>query len=114
MSLDSSVVTTPRSGPIPTPTDLHPLGLIRSTGRVDVCAGATPGRGCSIGIVGLPSEQEVEMSEDAAGRWPHSAGQPTIAEIVEGIRPMGDLSRFAIEDLTPEEEDEFFAILETA
>lgn len=54
------------------------------------------------------------MSEDAAGRWPHSAGQPTIAEIVEGIRPMGDLSRFAIEDLTPEEEDEFFAILETA
>lgn len=53
------------------------------------------------------------MSEDAAGRWPHHSAQPTIAEIVEGILPMGDLSRFAIEDLTPEEEDEFFAILET-
>lgn len=36
----------------------------------------------------------------------------TIAEIVERCQPMGDLGRFAIDDLTPAEEDEFFAILE--
>ena len=54
------------------------------------------------------------MSEDATGRQPHLIAQPTITELVEGIRPMGDLSRFAIEDLTAEEEDEFFAILESA
>ncbi len=53
------------------------------------------------------------MSEDAATRPMRRADQPTIAEIVSGLRPMGDLSRFAIADMTPEEEDEFFAILET-
>jgi hypothetical protein len=36
----------------------------------------------------------------------------TIAEIVERCQPMGDLGRFAIDDLTAAEEDEFFAILE--
>ncbi len=36
----------------------------------------------------------------------------TITETVQGLKPMGDLSRFAIEDLTLEEEDEFFRILE--
>ena len=54
------------------------------------------------------------MSEDAAGRLTSPAVQPTIAELIAGLRPMGDLSRFAIKDLTPEEENEFFAILETA
>jgi hypothetical protein len=38
----------------------------------------------------------------------------TIAEVLQGGEPMGDLSRFAVEDLTPEEEDEFFGILEEA
>ncbi len=50
------------------------------------------------------------MSEDAAARSPH----PAIAEIVGGLGPIGNLSRFAIEDLSPEEEHEFFSILETA
>jgi hypothetical protein len=36
----------------------------------------------------------------------------TIAAIVERCQPMGDLGRFAIDDLTAAEEDEFFAILE--
>ena len=36
----------------------------------------------------------------------------TIAGIVERCQPMGDLGRFAIDDLTAAEEDEFFAILE--
>jgi len=36
----------------------------------------------------------------------------TVTEVVQDMEPMGDLARFAIEDLTPEEEDEFFGILE--
>jgi len=37
----------------------------------------------------------------------------SIAEIVRQRQPMGDcLGRFLIDDLTPTEEDEFFAILE--
>ena len=36
----------------------------------------------------------------------------TIAAIVKRCEPMGDLGRFAIDDLTAAEEDEFFAILE--
>lgn len=40
------------------------------------------------------------------------ASPSTIAEIVERCQPMGDLGRFAIDDLTAAEEDEFFAILE--
>jgi len=38
--------------------------------------------------------------------------QPTIADLLRGVEPMGDLSELAIDDLTPAEEDEFFAILE--
>lgn len=36
----------------------------------------------------------------------------TVAEVLADLKPMGDLSRFAIDDLTPEEEDAFFKILE--
>ena len=46
---------------------------------------------------------------------PATPSQPsTIAEVLVGLEPMGDLSGFAIDDLTPEEEDEFFRILEEA
>lgn len=42
-------------------------------------------------------------------------GELTIAELHQDLEPMGDLSRFAIKDLAPEEEDEFsFRILEEA
>jgi hypothetical protein len=34
--------------------------------------------------------------------------------VLKDLQPMGDLSRFAIDDLTPDEEDEFFKILEDA
>jgi len=34
--------------------------------------------------------------------------------VIEVLEPMGPLSRFAIDDLSPEEEDEFFRILEGA
>jgi hypothetical protein len=36
----------------------------------------------------------------------------TIAEILRDVEPMGDLGRFVIEDMTSDEEDEFFAVLE--
>lgn len=52
------------------------------------------------------------MSDTTADQRPASSGPATIAEVLEGIEPMGELSRFAIEDLTPEEEDQFFQILE--
>jgi hypothetical protein len=38
----------------------------------------------------------------------------TIAEIVRLREPMGDLGRFLIEDMSPEEEADFFALLEDA
>ena len=38
--------------------------------------------------------------------------QTTITEIVRDLEPMGDPSQFAIGDLTLEEEDAFFAIIE--
>lgn len=40
--------------------------------------------------------------------------EPTLTELVDRSKPMGDLSRFAIDDLTEEEEAEFFAILADA
>ena len=43
---------------------------------------------------------------------PSRGEQLTIADVLPD--PMGDLSRFAIEDLTPEEEDEVFRILNEA
>lgn len=38
----------------------------------------------------------------------------TVADVLRGLEPMGDLSKYAIDDLTPDEEDVFFAILEDA
>jgi hypothetical protein len=35
-----------------------------------------------------------------------TSGSSTIAEVVQGVEPMGDLRRFRIDDLIPEEEDE--------
>lgn len=40
--------------------------------------------------------------------------ESTIAELVRGLKPMGDLDQLAIDDLTPEEADEYFRILEGA
>lgn len=54
------------------------------------------------------------MSDNSANQQPVSAGPWTIAEVLKGLKPIGDLDRFAIDDLTPDEEDEFFKILEDA
>ena len=54
------------------------------------------------------------MSDNTANQPSAPATPTTIAEVIQDVEPMGDLSRFVIEDLTPEEEDEFFRILEDA
>lgn len=54
------------------------------------------------------------MSGNTAKQQPAPSGPSTIAEVLRDLEPMGELSRFAIEDLTPDEEDEFFGILEDA
>jgi len=53
------------------------------------------------------------MSDNTA-KHPASPSSPTIDDIVRDAEPMGDLSRFLIDDMTPEDEDEFFSILESA
>jgi hypothetical protein len=54
------------------------------------------------------------MSDDTASQQPALVGPSTIAEVLADLEPMGDLTRFAIDDLSPDEEDEFFEILEDA
>jgi len=54
------------------------------------------------------------MSDSTANQHPAPSEPSTIAEVLQDLTPMGDLSRFAIEDLTPDEEDAFFKILEDA
>ncbi len=54
------------------------------------------------------------MSDNAANREAGPKTPTTIAEVLQGIEPMGDLHQFAIDDLTPEDEEEFFRIIENA
>lgn len=54
------------------------------------------------------------MSDNTANEPTASTGPATVADVLRGLEPMGDLRRFAVEDLTPAEEDEFFHILEDA
>lgn len=46
---------------------------------------------------------------------PQTPEAPTaVAELLADLEPMGDLDQFALKDIKPAEEDEFFAILENA
>lgn len=55
------------------------------------------------------------MSDNTASHGDTVPSQPmTIADVLRDVEPMGDLRRFEIDDLTPEDEDEFFGILEDA
>lgn len=54
------------------------------------------------------------MSDDAATRDDASNAPMTVADVLRGVEPMGDLRQFAIDDLTPDDEEEFFRILEDA
>ncbi len=53
------------------------------------------------------------MSDNSANQYAGVAG-PTVADVLAGVEPMGYLSRFVIDDLTPEDEDVFFGILDDA
>ncbi len=53
------------------------------------------------------------MADDTAAAQHAKPNQPRIlAKFIEKATPMGDLSQFAIDDLTPEEDEVFFRILE--
>lgn len=52
------------------------------------------------------------MSDRTANQLPGVTVPTTIAEIIRDLEPMGDPREFAIDDLTPEEEEAFFAIIE--
>lgn len=54
------------------------------------------------------------MSDNAATQNTGTGAPSTMADVLQDVEPMGDLGQFAINDLTPEDEDEFFAILEDA
>lgn len=54
------------------------------------------------------------MSDDSANQYAHATAPLTIAGVLAGLEPMGDLSQFVIDDLTSEDEDLFYGILEDA
>ena len=55
------------------------------------------------------------MSDSAAMQPSTVVSMPvTLADVLRGVEPMGDLSVFVIDDLTVDEEDAFFATLEDA
>ncbi len=54
------------------------------------------------------------MSDNPIANTPPTAAPTKIDEVLEGLEPMGDLDQFAIKDLTPQDEEEFFRILEDA
>lgn len=54
------------------------------------------------------------MSDSTAKQHPVSSAPATLAELIRDVAPMGDLGRFLIEDMTPEQEDEFYRVLEGA
>ena len=54
------------------------------------------------------------MSESSAHHPTAPAAPRTVAEIVAGVAPMENLDQFLIDDLTAEEQDEFYKVLEQA
>ena len=67
------------------------------------------------GNVGVQHRGRGGTMSDSTANQPSTPAIPTtIAEVIRNVEPMGDLGRFIIEDLTAEEEDEFFRILEGA
>jgi hypothetical protein len=54
------------------------------------------------------------MSDHSTNDHHTATAPPTLEELLRGLEPMGDLTEFAIDDLSAEDEDEFFGILERA
>ncbi|MGK2957074.1 MAG: hypothetical protein ACSLFB_01440 [Acidimicrobiales bacterium] len=69
----------------------------------------------STGILEIsPVHQGGIMSENTANQPAALTTPITIAELLRDVEPMGNLGRLVIDDLSPEEEDEFYRILEDA
>ncbi|HWL42207.1 MAG TPA: hypothetical protein VNQ73_04635 [Ilumatobacter sp.] len=54
------------------------------------------------------------MSDSGANQYAGMTAPLTVADVLADLEPMGDLSRFVIDDLTPEDEDLFFGVLDDA
>jgi len=54
------------------------------------------------------------MTGNTADKHETPPAPTTVAEVLRDLKPMGDLRQFVIDDLTSDEEDEFFRILEDA
>ena len=54
------------------------------------------------------------MSNNPVQHPTPSLAPRTVAEIVAGVAPMENLDQFLIDDLTAEEQDEFYKVLEQA
>jgi hypothetical protein len=63
-------------------------------------------------LVGMIPCSLVDPDGQCSAEQSSPPSSPTIADILRDVKPMGDLSRFLVEEMTPEEEDEFFSILE--
>lgn len=91
-------------------------GQIQSCVHVDSTRRSRPGerRRCRLEAVSWQSvgSQEVVVSDSTVNDASDPSVGRTIDEVLRDVEPMGDLGGFVINDLTPEEEDEFFAILE--
>ena len=73
-------------------------------------------RRCAVSLLRPPPVEEHAMSDSTPTELPSTPAQEprTLEDVMRGIEPMGDLSRFAIDDLTVDEEAEFYRILEEA
>lgn len=54
------------------------------------------------------------MSESSAQHPTAPEAPTTVADVVAGVAPMDNLDQFLIDDLTAEEQDEFYKVLEQA
>ena len=54
------------------------------------------------------------MTDNVATHDDDSSSPVTIADVLRGVEPIGDLRQFVIDDLTLDDEDEYFRILEGA
>lgn len=55
-----------------------------------------------------------DMSNSSAQHPTAPAAPQTVADIVAAVAPMENLDQFLIDDLTAEEQDEFYRVLEQA
>lgn len=65
--------------------------------------------------LGVSLAAQRKIVSDSKAKKPTVASPATnTAELIREVAPMGDLGRFLIEDMSPEQEDELYRILEGA